>query len=88
MEDYRMLVLSRKVGEKILIGDDITITVVDIGPGRVKLGIAAPADHRILRSELVFDLEETSASHDSAIGRIRTETSRHQPARSAEPVVV
>ncbi len=48
-----MLVLTRKIGEKILIGDDITITVVDIGKSRLKVGIEAPAGHRILRSELV-----------------------------------
>jgi len=50
-----MLVLTRKVGEKILIGDDITITVVDIGKARLKLGIEAPAGHRILRSELIAE---------------------------------
>ncbi len=82
-----MLVLSRKLGEKILIGDDITITVVNIGQSRVKLGIAAPADHCILRSELVFDLEEPTPSHDDAMGRIRTEIARQPAARAAEPVV-
>lgn len=51
-----MLVLTRKYGEKIRIGDDITITVVEIGKSRVKLGIEAPAGHRILRSELVVDV--------------------------------
>ncbi len=56
-----MLVLTRKHGEKIRIGDDITITVVDIGKARVKLGIEAPAGHRILRSELVVKLESSPA---------------------------
>jgi carbon storage regulator len=50
MEDFRMLVLTRKLGETIVIGDDITITVVDIGKSRVKLGIKAPAGHHILRT--------------------------------------
>ena len=39
-----MLVLTRKLGEKILIGDDIVITVVDLGDSRTKLGIEAPAN--------------------------------------------
>jgi carbon storage regulator len=52
MEDFRMLVLTRKLGEKIVIGDDIVITVVDIGNSRMKLAIDAPARHRILRNEL------------------------------------
>lgn len=37
-----MLVLTRKTGEQIIIGNDITLTVVSVGPGRVKIGIEAP----------------------------------------------
>jgi carbon storage regulator CsrA len=47
-----MLVLTRKVGEEIVIGDNIRITVVEVGPGRVKIGIAAPRDVRIDRDEI------------------------------------
>jgi carbon storage regulator len=48
-----MLVLSRKVSESILIGDDIAITVVRIGPGTVRLGITAPREVNTARDELV-----------------------------------
>lgn len=47
-----MLVLSRKENEKIQIGDNIVVTVVDIRGNKVRLGIAAPADVNIVRSEL------------------------------------
>jgi len=47
-----MLVLSRKPGEKILIGDKISITVVRIAPGIVRIGIEAPDGLPILREEL------------------------------------
>lgn len=47
-----MLVLSRKPGEKILIGDNVTITIVRIGPNTVRLGIEAPRDMNIVREEL------------------------------------
>lgn len=47
-----MLVLSRKLGEKIVIGDNIEITVVDIDRGKIRLGIEAPKDVPIFRSEL------------------------------------
>lgn len=47
-----MLVLSRKSGEKIRIGDNVAITVVRIGPNTVRLGIEAPRDMSILREEL------------------------------------
>lgn len=48
-----MLVLSRKLGEKILIEGGITITIIDIDRGKVRLGIEAPSDKRVYRSELV-----------------------------------
>ena len=48
-----MLVLSRKVEQTILIGSDIVVTVVAVNGNRVKLGIAAPKNVRILRKELL-----------------------------------
>ena len=48
-----MLVLSRKPGERIHIGDDITLTVVRIGPNNVRVGIEAPRDMNIVREELL-----------------------------------
>ena len=47
-----MLVLSRKLGEKIQIGEDICITVVDIDRGKIRLGIEAPADVSVAREEV------------------------------------
>jgi carbon storage regulator len=48
-----MLVLSRKLGEKITIGDNISITVVDIDRGKVRLGIEAPRAVPVYRQELL-----------------------------------
>jgi carbon storage regulator len=47
-----MLVLSRKVGERLWIGDNIAITVVRIAQGVVRLGIEAPEETAIVREEL------------------------------------
>lgn len=47
-----MLVLTRRSGESIVIGNGIKLTVVNIGPGRVKIGIEAPPSVRIDRSEV------------------------------------
>jgi carbon storage regulator len=47
-----MLVLNRKTGEKILVGDEITITVLEVQGNRVRIGIDAPLSVSILRSEL------------------------------------
>ncbi len=46
-----MLVLSRKVGESIVIAGNITITVTGLEKGRVRLGIVAPKDTAILRDD-------------------------------------
>ena len=48
-----MLVLNRKVGEEIRIADDITITLVDTGLGKAKIGITAPRTIPIVRKELI-----------------------------------
>jgi carbon storage regulator len=53
MEGSDMLVLSRKLGEKIYIGDNICITVVDIDRGKIRLGIEAPRNVPIFRQELL-----------------------------------
>lgn len=47
-----MLVLTRRAGESIVIGNGIKITVVNIGPGRVKIGVEAPASVRVDRAEI------------------------------------
>ncbi|MEZ6079682.1 MAG: carbon storage regulator [Pirellulaceae bacterium] len=47
-----MLVLSRKVGEKLVIDGNITVEVVRIQGNRITLGLVAPADVKILRGEL------------------------------------
>jgi carbon storage regulator len=49
-----MLVLTRKVGEGIIIGDNIKITVIEIKGGGVRIGIEAPAEQKIYRQE-VYD---------------------------------
>ena len=53
-----MLVLTRKVDEKINIGDDIILTVLEIGRTSVKLGIDAPKNVSIFREELYEKIQE------------------------------
>ena len=48
-----MLVISRKLRERIVIGEDIVITVVDIDRGKIRLGFEAPRDVPIWREELL-----------------------------------
>lgn len=53
-----MLIISRKAGESFLIGDNIEVTVFDIGPDRIRVGIKAPADVPIMRKEIMETKEE------------------------------
>ncbi len=53
-----MLVLTRKSDESIKLGDDITITVIQIKGNTVRLGIDAPSDLRIYRKELFEKIKE------------------------------
>lgn len=56
-----MLVLTRKLGEQIQIGDTITITVVRIDGDRIRLGIEAPQDVPVMRAELKEEPEKAVA---------------------------
>jgi len=57
-----MLVLSRKVGEKILVGDDIVVTIVRVAQGTVRVGIEAPEDLPIVRDEIKGQLQTQTPS--------------------------
>lgn len=73
-----MLVLTRRPGESIVIGDGVRLTVVTIGPGRVKIGIEAPPHIRVDRQEIhariqqehdVLDAVKASASGGGSEGQ-------------------
>lgn len=56
-----MLVLSRKRDDRIVIGDDVRITIVKIERNCVRIGIEAPGSTPIVREELLLDAEEVEA---------------------------
>jgi carbon storage regulator len=53
-----MLVITRKSGERICIGDDVTVTVLDVAGSSVRLGIEAPNDVRVFRYEIWLQVQE------------------------------
>jgi len=53
-----MLVLTRKIGETIRVGDNVRVQVLAIRGGQVRLGLTAPADVRIFREEIFRAIEE------------------------------
>lgn len=75
-----MLVLTRRPGEQIIIGDHIRLTVVSLGPGRVKIGIEAPPNVRIDREEVHKKIQkelEQSSDVLEVLGRV--ESDEHTP---------
>ena len=65
-----MLVLSRKVGERIWIGEEISVTVVRIAGGVVRLGIEAPKGLPVVREELRQQLEAARPVSDDFVDQL------------------
>jgi carbon storage regulator len=74
-----MLVLSRRVGESVMIGDDVVVTVLDVRGEVVRLGVAAPRSVTVHREELLAEIARTnqdsaSPTSDSVSGLKRAVT--------------
>jgi carbon storage regulator len=89
-----MLVLSRKVGERILIGDHIAVTIVRVTGGGVRVGIEAPPEMAVLRAEIKAAAEAAAGNGvvvDSPIQSIPfpslTSTANTQPAVVVKPAI-
>ena len=61
-----MLVLSRKLGQTIQIGDDVRVTILHLAGGRVRLGIEAPLDVPVHRSELRAKIDNEAHLREAA----------------------
>ncbi len=64
-----MLIIHRRPGESILIGDNVEIQVVEISQGRVRLGIRAPAEVVVLRKEIQLAREQNIAAASGVFAR-------------------
>ncbi|MGI6578166.1 MAG: carbon storage regulator CsrA [Eubacteriales bacterium] len=64
-----MLILTRKLGQSLIIGDDIEVSIIDVSGDKVKIGINAPKDVKILRSELAETMEENKIAAESKTDR-------------------
>ncbi len=78
-----MLVITRKSGEQICLGDDVTITVLDVTGSTVRLGIEAPAEIPIFRGEIWADVKaENRAAANASVDAIPPVKNRTDPGPS------
>ena len=61
-----MLILSRKTGESVMLGDGIEIKITEISGDKVKLGISAPPQVKVYRKELYATIQENQSAAQGA----------------------
>jgi carbon storage regulator len=61
-----MLILSRRLGESVTIGDDVVVTVVGVSGSQIRLGISAPKAVRVLREEIYKAIQKENQSAANA----------------------
>jgi carbon storage regulator len=62
-----MLILSRRPGESLTIGDEITITVIGVSGNQIRLGITAPREVRVLREEIYRAMQDENRAAANAV---------------------
>jgi carbon storage regulator len=84
-----MLVLSRRVGESIVIGDGVVVTVLEIRGDVVRVGVDAPREVKVHRQELLVELADTNRAAASASEESIADLSKlvggERPGRQGEP---
>lgn len=65
-----MLILTRRVGETVMIGDEVAITVLGVKGNQVRVGIKAPRDTPVHREEIFERIRRESGEHDAQVGDI------------------
>ena len=66
-----MLVLSRRPGESITIGDDVVVTIISVTGGQVRLGISAPRNVQILREEVYTVMQEENQAAADGLSHVQ-----------------
>ena len=60
-----MLILTRRIGETLMIGDEVTVTVLGVKGNQVRLGVNAPKDVAVHREEIYDKINQQNGVHDN-----------------------
>jgi carbon storage regulator len=61
-----MLILTRRVGETLMVGDDVTVTVLGVKGNQVRIGVNAPKDVSVHREEIYLRIQEESEPNEAS----------------------
>jgi carbon storage regulator len=67
-----MLILSRKINEKIMIGEDISITIIEIRGDQVKIGVEAPKSVKVFRQEVYVAIQNENRAAATSMPNLET----------------
>ena len=70
---HDVLILTRRVGEKVMIGDDVSVTVLRVKGNQVRLGVEAPKSVSVQREEIFNRMKDEAEGHDE-LGDIAAES--------------
>jgi carbon storage regulator len=61
-----MLILTRRVGETLMVGDDVTVTVLGVKGNQVRIGVNAPKDVSVHREEIYLRIQQESEPNEAS----------------------